>query len=82
MAVTSIEKKEYPMLIAGEWVRTSALRTITLPYDGTPVGDVYDADAAIAERAVTAACAGAEAVAKLTQYERAELLERMRHLLE
>jgi acyl-CoA reductase-like NAD-dependent aldehyde dehydrogenase len=82
MGATSIEKKDYPMLIGGEWVRTPALRTITLPYDGTPVGEVYDADAAIAERAVTAAHAGAEAVATLTQYERAELLERMRHLLE
>jgi acyl-CoA reductase-like NAD-dependent aldehyde dehydrogenase len=77
-----IEKKEFPMLIGGEWVRTPALRTITLPYDGTPVGEVYDADAATVDRAVTAAQAGAAEVAKLTQYERAELLERMRRLLE
>ena len=70
------------MLIGGEWVRTSSLRTITLPYDGTPVGEVYDADAATAERAVAAAQAGAAAMAGLTQYERAELLDRMRRLLE
>jgi acyl-CoA reductase-like NAD-dependent aldehyde dehydrogenase len=82
MGATLIEKKDYPMLIGGEWVRTPSLRTITLPYDGTPMGEVYEADAATAERAVTAAQAGAAAVAKLTQYERAELLERMRHLLE
>src|SRR5271169_4258419 len=82
MGTALIEKKDFPMLIGGEWVRTRSLRTITLPYDGTPVVEVYDADAATVERAVTAAHAGAAAVAKLTQYERAELLERMRRLLE
>ena len=76
MGAALIEKKEFPMMIGGEWVRTPSLRTITLPYDGTPVGEVYDADAATAERAVAAAHAGAAAVAKLTQYERAELLDR------
>src|SRR5271167_1886272 len=82
MGVAVIEKKEFPMLIGGEWVRTDSLRTITLPYDGTPVGEVYDADAVTAERALAAAHAGAAAMAKLTQYERAELLDRMRRLLE
>src|ERR1700687_1238273 len=82
MGSVVIEKKEFPMLIGGEWVRTPTLRTITLPYDGSPVGEVYDADAATADRAVTAAQAGAAEVAKLTQYERAELLDRMRRLLE
>jgi len=82
MATAGIEKKEFPMFIAGEWVRSGALRTIRLPYDGTQVGEVYDADAATTERAVSAAQGGAAAMAGLTQCERAELLERMRHLLE
>ncbi|MDR3677784.1 MAG: aldehyde dehydrogenase family protein [Acidobacteriota bacterium] len=82
MGTASIEKKEFPMSIGGEWVRTSSRRTITLPYDGTPVGEVYDADAAMAERAVSAAQVGAAAVSHLTQYERAELLDRMRQLLQ
>jgi len=82
MATVAIEKKEFPMLIGGEWVRSDALRTIRLPYDGTPVGEVYEADAATAERAVAAAQGGAAAMAQLTPYERAELLERMRRLLE
>jgi len=82
MGAAVIEKKEFPMLIGGEWVRTRSVRTITLPYDGTPVGEVYDADAVTAERALAAAHAGAAAMAKLTQYERAELLDRMRRLLE
>ena len=82
MATATIEKREFPMLIGGEWVRTGAPRTILLPYDGTPVGEIYEGDAATAERAVSAAHAGAAAMAALTQYERAELLERMRRLLE
>ena len=82
MASVSIDKQDFPMLIGGEWVRTASPRTITLPYDGTSVGEVYDADAQTAERAVTAAQAGAAAMAKLTQYERGEMLERMRRLLE
>jgi acyl-CoA reductase-like NAD-dependent aldehyde dehydrogenase len=82
MATATIEKKEFPMLIGDEWVRSAALRTIRLPYDGTPVGEIYEGDAATAERAVSAAHAGAPAMAALTQYERAELLERMRRLLE
>src|SRR5208337_4927771 len=82
MGAVVIEKKEFPMLIGGEWVRTCSPRIITLPFDGTPVGEVYDADAATAERAVAAAHAGAAVVARLTQYERAELLDRMRRLLE
>ena len=70
------------MLIGGEWVRTPKVRIISLPYDGTPVAEVYDADTATVDRAVMAAQKGAEAMAGLTQYERAELLQRMRSLLE
>ena len=82
MATATIEKKEFPMHIGGEWVRTQAQRTIRLPYDGTPVGEIYEGDAATAERAVAAAHTGAAAMAALTLYERAELLEKMRRLLE
>ena len=82
MGAPTIEKQDFPMLIGGEWVRTPSLRTIALPYDGTPVAQVYDADAETARRAVAAAEAGAAEVAKFTQCERAELLDRMRRLLE
>lgn len=70
------------MLIGSEWVRTDAIRTAHLPYDGTPVGETYDADSATVERAVLAAQEGATEMARLAQYERAELLERIRRLLE
>ena len=82
MATATIEKKEFPMFIGGEWVRTNHPRTIHLPFDGTPVGEIYEGDSTTAEHAVAAAHAGARAMASLAQYERAELLERMRHLLE
>lgn len=82
MGETAIEKQDFPMLIGDEWVRTPRVRTISLPYDGTPVAEVYDADPATVDRAVNAAQAGAEAMARLTQYERAEILDRMRALLE
>jgi len=82
MGIPGIEKQSFPMLIGNDGVRTPQVRTICLPYDGTPVGEVYDADAATVDRAVVAAQKGAEAVASMTQYERAELLRRMRTLLE
>jgi acyl-CoA reductase-like NAD-dependent aldehyde dehydrogenase len=82
MTAATIERKDFPMLIGGEWVRTGTPHTVRLPYDGTPVGEIYEGDAATAERAVSAAHAGAAAMAALTLYERAELLERMRRLLE
>lgn len=70
------------MLIGGEAVRSVERRTVNLPYDGTPVADVYEADAAIVDKAIVAAQAGAAAMAQKTQYERAELLEQMRRLLQ
>lgn len=70
------------MLIGGDWVKTRRVRTVFLPYDGTPVAEVYDADAATVDRAIAAAQRSAITMAGLTQYERAELLQRMRNLLE
>ncbi len=82
MGETAIKKQDLAMLIGDEWVRTSSVRTIRLPFDGTPVAEVYDADAAIVDRAIRAAQTGAEAMARLTQGARAELLDRMGTLLE
>jgi acyl-CoA reductase-like NAD-dependent aldehyde dehydrogenase len=82
MGIPAIQKQSFPMLIGREWVQTPWVRTINLPYDGTQVGEVYDADADIVDRAITAAQKGAEAMAALTQFERAELHQRMKGLLE
>lgn len=82
MGTPVIEKRTFPMLIGSEWIKTPQVRTIYLPYDSTPVAEVYDADDATVERAIAAAQRGAKAMAGLTQYERAELLQRMRNLME
>jgi acyl-CoA reductase-like NAD-dependent aldehyde dehydrogenase len=82
MSTVAIEKHDFPMLIGDEWVATPAIQEINLPYDGTPVGQVYQAGAETVERAIRAAEAGAAAMGQLTQYERAELLDRLRRLLE
>lgn len=75
------EKQEFPLWIGGKAIKTDRIRAITLPYDGSPVADVYEADQAVFARAIEAAREGARAMAALTLYERAELLERIRALL-
>ncbi|HEV2246538.1 MAG TPA: aldehyde dehydrogenase family protein [Terriglobia bacterium] len=82
MGIPIIEKRAFPMLIGGDWVKSPQVRTVFLPYDRTPVAEVYDADEATVDRAIAAAQRGAITMAGLTQYERAELLQRMRNLLE
>ena len=80
MSTLATEKQDFPVMLGGEWVRTEGRRTIRLPFDGTPFGETYEADATTTERAVTAAQAGASAMADLTAYERAERLDGMRRL--
>ena len=65
------------MYIGGEWVTTAERQVVELPYDGSPAGVCYKADAALAERAIEAARKGARAMRQLTNYERAELLARI-----
>ncbi|HUI42726.1 MAG TPA: aldehyde dehydrogenase family protein [Terriglobia bacterium] len=81
MATEIAEKQEFPLWIGDELVRGGSPRTISIPYDGTPVAEVYDADVSALERAVEAAEAGARAMAALTLYERAQILDRLRQLL-
>ncbi|MFB3830168.1 MAG: aldehyde dehydrogenase family protein [Bryobacteraceae bacterium] len=66
-----------PMYIGGEWVTTPEQHTVTLPYDGAPVGSCFLADSAIVDRAIEGARRGAAQMRKLTNCERAELLDRM-----
>ncbi len=64
----------YPLYIGGEWVDTDAHDLVRLPFDGSPVAEVPHADAGTVDRAVTAARKGAEAMASLANFERADLL--------
>ncbi|MCL5744888.1 MAG: aldehyde dehydrogenase family protein, partial [Acidobacteria bacterium] len=70
-----------PMYIGGEWIRTAKQVTVELPYDGSPVGAFYAADAAVVEQAIDAARKGAAAMRRLTNCERAELLTRMMEIV-
>ena len=81
MATVIAEKQEFPLWIGDGPVPGGTPRTIKIPYDGTPVAEVYDAEPAALERAVEAAEAGARAMAALAPYERAEMLERLRLLV-
>ena len=81
MATAMPEWRDFPLWIGNEEVKTDSVRPISIPYDGTPLGSVCDADPSTLARAVESAGRGAQAMAALTLYERAELLEKLRQLL-
>ncbi len=81
MATVATEKMEFPLWVGGKAVKTGKLRTINLPYDGAAVAEVHEADEATFGRAVESAQEGSRAMAALTLYERASLLEKLRALL-
>ena len=66
-----------PMYIGGQWVTTPEQQVVELPYDGTPVGACYQADAALVNQAIESAHQGAKLMRRLTNCERAELLVRI-----
>lgn len=70
-----------PIFIGGQWIETGKTFEVRLPYDGTLVGIVQEADLTTLDRAVVAAREGALAMAKLTAYERAELLTRIHDIV-
>jgi acyl-CoA reductase-like NAD-dependent aldehyde dehydrogenase len=71
----------FPMYIGGEWVTSHNPHTVTLPYDGSPVGSTYQAKLDILEKAIKAAKSGARTMAELSNFERAELLHRIAFLV-
>ena len=71
----------FDMYIGGAWVDTREREVIRLPYDGTEIASVPKAGVQILDTAVEAAAKGAEAMAALTNHERAELLTRLADLL-
>jgi len=79
LALTAMET--FPMYIGGEAVVSPQTMDIVLPYDGSVVARVYAGDGASLEKAVAAAREGARAMAALSNFERAELLERIATLL-
>jgi acyl-CoA reductase-like NAD-dependent aldehyde dehydrogenase len=67
---------EYPMRIGGADVTTPNPRTVELPYDGSPVGTIFEAAREQVEAAVEAAAAAAPVMRELTLDERAAILRK------
>jgi acyl-CoA reductase-like NAD-dependent aldehyde dehydrogenase len=67
--------------VGGEWVDTPRHDVVWLPYDATPVGEVPHAGTDLVERAIAAARSGFAAMRALSNYERADLLMRVRDLV-
>lgn len=80
MSSTSNQSPEFfPLYVGGEWIEQGERDTIRLPFDASPVAELPLADEALAARAVaSAANEGARAMAAMTPYERADLLDRIR----
>lgn len=67
---------EYPMFIAGREVRSGSPRTVELPYDGSPVGAVFEAAPEQVDAAIAAASAAAPAMREMTLDARSTILRR------
>ncbi len=72
---------EYPFYVGGEPVKTARKAQLRLPYDGSPIGEVFLAGPEQLEAAVAAARAAAPLMAEMTPAERAELLTKAHHRL-
>jgi acyl-CoA reductase-like NAD-dependent aldehyde dehydrogenase len=80
MASTAVTPADHKLIVAGERVETGEWQEVTSPYDGSVVGRVPVGDAALVDRAVTAAQEAFEG-GGFPQYERAAVLERAAHLV-
>jgi acyl-CoA reductase-like NAD-dependent aldehyde dehydrogenase len=80
MATETIQAADHELLIGGERVETGEWSEVHSPYDGTVVGRVAKADAALVDRAIAAAD-DAFAAGGFPQHERAALLERAAELV-
>jgi acyl-CoA reductase-like NAD-dependent aldehyde dehydrogenase len=81
MSVAEGITEEHLLPIGDQWVRTETTDTIRLPYDGSVVTHVPQGDPAILKQAVEAAREAAPILENWSNYERAELLDRIAALL-
>jgi len=81
--MTAIEEisQEYLLPIGEEWIRTEKTDTIRLPYDGSSVTEVPQGNPALVNRAAHAARKAAGVLEAWSNFERAELLDRIAALL-
>lgn len=69
------------MYVAGEWCGATREEEVTNPYDGSTIDTVPIATVADAERALAAATAGAQAMRRLSAYERTEIVRKAADLV-
>jgi acyl-CoA reductase-like NAD-dependent aldehyde dehydrogenase len=81
MAVAEEISQDYLLPIGDEWIRTEKTDTLRLPYDGSPIADVPQGDPALVARAAHAARGAATVLENWSNYERAELLDRIAAIL-
>lgn len=81
MAATQHIDQELLLPIGNEWVRTERMDAIRLPFDGSTVTKVWQGDPALVNRAVKIAREAASILAGWSNFERAELLDRISALI-
>jgi len=72
---------EHLLPIGDEFIRTEKTDTIRLPFDGSPVAVVPQGDPELVERAAKAARKAATIIGRWSNFERAELLDRIASLV-
>src|SRR5262245_7016684 len=80
MATETIQPTDHKLYVAGEWMETGEWSEVKAPYDGTVVGRVPKGDAALVEKAVTAARAAFDKE-DFPQHKRAQILDRAAQLV-
>ncbi len=81
MQVLEEVSQDYLLPIGDQWIRTETSDTIRLPYDGSPVATVPQGTPELVDRAAHSARQAAAVLANWSNYERAELLDRIAALL-
>jgi len=67
---------QHKLFIAGDWLETNQLAPVINPYDGTTVGEVFQAGTSEIEKAIAAAEKTFVVTRKLPSYRRAEILRK------
>jgi acyl-CoA reductase-like NAD-dependent aldehyde dehydrogenase len=80
MATETIEATDHKLMVAGERLETGEWDEVKSPYDGTVIGRVPHADAAVVTRAIDAAHEAFES-GGFPQHERAAVLDRAAHIV-
>jgi acyl-CoA reductase-like NAD-dependent aldehyde dehydrogenase len=81
MQPTTRLERDFDLYIGGRFVGASERQVIRLPYDGAEIGSVPRATVETVDDAVKAAQQGARAMAALSNFERADLLQRVAELI-